>query len=183
MYQHKFSKWKAFRKGIMPAVGAYIAASMAGVDLSAILADPQKQLPVIGATLAAGLIPALVNTWKHRGTAGNPFPMLPILLAAGLVATLAGCITTTAPDGTVTQSVDSQGVLDTIDGAVATWDRLEARRQAIEVQREAARAAKDAEALARLDAELQRLEPALSAAWTRLQGETPLLLRIRGADH
>ena len=163
----KFSKWKAFGKGLGPALGAYFAAHMAGVDLGKIIEDPEGQLPVIASTLIAGLIPVIINTWKHRGKAGNPIPMLPILLALGLGAlTLQACVTTRSVDGTVTTSIDPAAV----DTAFATWDRLEARRKALDAEKARAEAARDAARVAMIEAELAKLGPVLEAAWERVQG-------------
>lgn len=153
----KFSKWKAFRKGIGPAIGAYFVGHMAGVDIGTILADPEKQIPVIAATLLAGLIPVIINTWKHRGAVGNPIPMLPILLALGVgMVAVQGCATTTHPDGTVVQTIDP-GILQT---AYDTWERYERRKVDLEREREGADAARRAQ----IDVELKRLAPELERA-------------------
>jgi hypothetical protein len=73
---------------------------------------------------------------------------------------LAGCITTTAPDGTTTTSMDPVA----LETAWATWERYEARRVELERQKREA----DAQERARLEAELRRLEPEIARLAERL---------------
>lgn len=79
------------------------------------------------------------------------------LLLAGLAVALSGCITTTAPDGTVTQQVD----VDAISTAWERYEAVQARREALEREQATADAARRAE----IEAELRRLLPEIQRAW------------------
>lgn len=161
----KFSNWKAFRKGLGSALGAYFVGHMAGVDLGKILADPGEQIPVIASTLLAGLIPVVINTWKNRKLDGNPLSKLTLLLALGLAGmSLQGCITTTGPDGTTTTQLDGAA----LETAWSTWERYEARKALLEKEKAAARAAQDAQRLAIIESELEKLEPKINELADRL---------------
>lgn len=167
----KFKWWKAFRKGILPAVGAYAATQVANYNLGDVLSNPQEQLPNIGTALLVGLVPAIVNTWKNRDKEGNPFYsppgiyrgylllILPALAASGA---LAGCITTTGPDGTVTRQVDP-AITDqlTIDNAWALWESIQAEKAELEAKRAAAKA----EDRAALERQIRVLSQAADDAW------------------
>lgn len=84
------------------------------------------------------------------------------LLLAGLAVALSGCITTTAPDGTVTQQVD-------VDALSTAWERYEAMQsRRAELERERQRA--DAQRRAEIEAELRALLPELERLGQRLTG-------------
>lgn len=170
-----YNKWKTFRKGLGPALGAYFVGHMAGVDIATILANPGEQIPVIVATLLAGAIPVVVNLFKTAKLEGNPLKRLKRpsafpnvyrgLLALALpAAMLAGCITTTAPDGTVTTQLDPVA----LDTAWAAYERLEARKAELK----ALEAEANARDRARIALELQALEPELRAV-ARTLGLSP----------
>jgi len=163
-----FRKWKAIGKGLGPAVGAYFAAHMAGVNLGDIIADPEGTLPVIASTFLAGLIPVIINVIKHKGAPGNPLPLLPFLLFLGGVALVPGCVTTTHPDGSVTQSVDTQAVAGIVQTGYTYWETLDARHRNLEAAREEARDKKDLARIAVIDKELDRLAPELARAKAEL---------------
>lgn len=109
----------------------------------------------VAAVAAAGK-KALRNIRKHR--------WLPLVVIAGLAVALAGCATTTAPDGTRTTTLDGQAVVGAVDTAFATWDRLEARRRLLEEEKARAEAARDRERVAIVERELARLAPELERA-------------------
>ena len=114
-----------------------------------------KALITLGISTLAAVIRAVNNVRKTRrkptdtGYGGVYYGTLGLLL----VAALAGCVTTTAPDGTTTTQVD-------LTTAWEVWERYEA----LERERDAA----DAADRARIDAELRRLEPELREAARRL---------------
>lgn len=109
----------------------------------------------LGSLAAAGK-KALRNIKKHR--------WLSVVAIAGLAVGLSGCVTTTAPDGTRTTTVDGQAVVGAVDTAFATWDRLEARRKFLEEEKARAAAARDRERVAIVERELARLAPELERA-------------------
>lgn len=113
----------------------------------------------VAAVAAAGK-KALRNIRKHK--------WIPVVAVLGLAVALAGCVTTTAPDGTRTVSVDPGAVAGTVDTAFATWERLESRRALLEAERERARRDRDAERVAIIEAEIARLSPELERAAARL---------------
>lgn len=82
------------------------------------------------------------------------------LLVVGLLTTLAGCVTTTAPDGTVTQSVDTVALSTAWD----RYERLQARRDALEAERARAPVATRLE----IDTELHGLDREIDALGERL---------------
>lgn len=87
-----------------------------------------------------------------------------LLAVAGLAGLLSGCITTTAPDGTVTQQVD--GVL--LETMLTRYDRYVARQELLQIEREKARRANDAAMMAIVQAELDKLEPEIARLAERL---------------
>ena len=120
-----------------------------------------KALITVGLSTALSILRAINNVRKRRKapeTAEQPYVdyrnITTVLLVAGLAGLLAGCVTTTAPDGTVTQSLDLQTAWE-------IWERLDRERVKLEREREQA----DAAERARIDAELRRLEPELGEAW------------------
>lgn len=163
MAKPKFRWWKAFKKGIVPALGTYVVTTLQNGDVSLgqILTAPQEQIPAIVGALAVGAIPAVVNMWKNRDKEGNPFyqpqSYLPVVLAMlALGGMLSGCITTTQPDGTVVQQVD-------VSTAWAIYEAVQAERARIEAERRDA----DAADRARLDAQLRALAEAADRAYQR----------------
>jgi len=134
----------------------------------------------LGAAAVAGLGEWWRNRKKHskvRRTGRLPVVLLIASLALG--GALSGCETVTDRDGTVTQSVDTEGLLDTVNVAFTTWERLETLRQTLAAEREAAKTANNAEAMARLDAQLEAIAPELQAAREAVH-KNPMLLRILG---
>ena len=112
------------------------------------------------ASVFAGAKKAARNIRKHR--------WIPVLAIMGLTLALSGCVTTTAPDGTRTVSVDPGAVAGTVDTAFASWERLESRRALLEAERERARRDRDAERVAIIEREIARLSPELERAAARL---------------
>lgn len=85
------------------------------------------------------------------------------LLVVGLLAALSGCVTTTAPDGTVTTSVDSAALSTAWD----RYERLQDRRDRLEAERQRAPVATRLEIdgqLVDVDRELQALAERLGLA-------------------
>lgn len=124
-----------------------------------------KALITLGVSTLAAVLRAVNNVRKTRKAPARPaqyvdYRNLTVALIVPLSLSLAGCVTTTAPDGTVTQSVDHVA----LETAWARYERLE--RQQAELERES-RAA-DAAERARLEAELRRLAPDLADAARRL---------------
>lgn len=160
----KFRKLKAFRKAIIPALGAYLVARLNSgeIDLGDIVSNPGEQLPMILGSLAVGMVPVIVNVWKNREMDGNPlkkrssYPSGYMWLAALAipVAALSGCVTTTHPDGTITQAVD-------IDTAWAIYERYQMERARLEAEKAEADAARRAE----INRDLARLAPLAEQAW------------------
>jgi hypothetical protein len=145
-------------------LGLFVA-GMATVDIPTDPSALDKALPAIGIAVAGAAWRAYRNMRKNSDKAGNPLagPNVPsgyALAVAGLAATLAGCVTTTAPDGTTTTGLDPVA----LETAWATWERYEARRVELERQKREA----DAEERARLEAELRRLEPEIVRLAERL---------------
>jgi len=150
-------------------LGLFVA-GMATVEIPTDPSALDKALPAIGIAVAGAAWRAYRNMAKNTDKPGNPLggPNVPsgyLFLLAGLAATLGGCVTTTAPDGTVTQQLDPVA----LETAWATWERYEARKAALE----AARAEADAQERARIEAELRRLEPEIAALAERLGLGTP----------
>jgi len=87
MARVKFRWWKAFKKGIVPALGTYVVTTLQNGDVSLgqIVTAPQEQIPAVLGAIAVGAIPAVVNMWKNRDKEGNPFyvspSFLPVVLA------------------------------------------------------------------------------------------------------
>jgi hypothetical protein len=82
------------------------------------------------------------------------------LAIAGLSLAASGCITTTAPDGTVTQQVD----VDALSTAWARYEEMEIRRAELEAERERAKAERDAAQLEAINREIERLMPEIEQA-------------------
>lgn len=164
MGKKRFRKLKALGKGVVTAAVAHVALQLQTGDMTAILADPKAW----GLTVAAGLVPAVINAYKNRHLEGSPFYRKPrsvpygyLLALVAAAALVAGCVRTTYPDGRVVTEVDSEQVLTALDMAWAAWERLEARRAALEVEQAEANARRRAQ-IAR---ELEALRPQLEAAW------------------
>lgn len=146
----------------------FLGLFLAGMATVEIPTDPSaldKALPAIGIAVVGAAWRAYRNMAKNTDKPGNPLgggnvPSGYVLAVAGLAGLLAGCITTTAPDGTTTTQIDPVA----LETAWDTWERLEARRAAIE----AAKAEADAQERAQLEAELRRLEPEIRALAARL---------------
>lgn len=158
----KVNKWITFRKAAVRGV------QFAAVTIAALQTVPvpegigvSKQITVSFIIGALGAVAKGIH--NYRKISAKPVrytsPSGYVLLVA-LSLALAGCITTTSPDGTVTTSVDS-GALSTV------WDRyerLEARQDALEAERERAPVVRRVE----IDAELHGLGPEIEALAERL---------------
>jgi hypothetical protein len=163
----RFLKRVTLRKAATTGA-TFLGLFVAGMATVEIPADPSaldKALPAIGIAVAGAAWRAYRNMRKNPELSGNPLagPNVPsgyMLVVAGLAAALSGCVTTTAPDGTVTQQLDPVA----LETAWATWERYEARRVELERQKREA----DAEERARLEAELRRLEPEIVRLAERL---------------
>ncbi len=145
-------------------LGLFVA-GMATVEIPTDPSALDKALPAIGIAVVGAAWRAYRNMAKNTDKPGNPLgggnvPSGYVLAIAGLAGLLAGCVTTTAPDGTTTTGMDPVA----LETAWATWERYEARKAALE----AARAEADAQERARIEAELRRLEPEISALAERL---------------
>jgi len=151
----------------------FLGLFLAGMATVEIPTDPSaldKALPAIGIAVAGAAWRAYRNMRKNPELTGNPLagPNVPsgyLLAVAGLAGLLSGCVTTTAPDGTVTTQLDPVA----LETAWATWERYEARRAELE----AAKAEADAQERARIEAELRRLEPEIRRLAERLGLASP----------
>jgi len=130
-----------------------------------------KALITLGVSTLAAVLRAVNNVRKTRASAPRAVPgvdyrnITAVLIVAGL--TLGGCITTTAPDGTVTTSVDTVALS-------TAWDRYEAmdrRKTDLEREQEQASAVRRVE----IADELRRLEPELDrlAVWLGIAEKMP----------
>lgn len=125
-----------------------------------------KALITLGVSTLAAVLRAVNNVRKTRTAGPRGVPSVDyskitaVLLVAGIA--LAGCVTTTAPDGSTVVSVDSR----TLDTAWRIYEATLERKQELQQQRDAAAAADRA----RLDAALAELEPQLQAAWFAAMG-------------
>lgn len=114
-----------------------------------------KAALTLGVATIAAVLRAVNNVRKTRRAPTRvnyvDYNRLTVVALVGLTAALAGCVTTTAPDGTVTRSVD-------VDVLSTAWSRYEAMQdRRAELERERQRA--DAQRRAEIEAELRRLEP------------------------
>lgn len=178
-YDPTISRDKGLDAGTTATVGgAIVTVVQVGVALSqgATLTDAAatgllSAIVTLGAASAAAIRAWWKNRKKHkppRNSGNVPYSGLTMLLVA-LSLALAGCITTTAPDGTVTQQVD--GVL--LETMLTRYDRYVARQELLEIEREKARRANDAAMMAIVQAELDRLEPEIRALGERLGLSAP----------
>lgn len=125
-----------------------------------------KALITLGVSTLAAVLRAVNNVRKTRAATPRGVPSVDyskitaVLIVAGIA--LAGCVTTTAPDGSTVVSVDSR----TLDTAWRIYEATLERKQELQRQRDAAQAADRA----RLDAALAELEPQLQAAWFAAMG-------------
>ncbi len=159
----KVNKWITARKALLRG------AQYAAVTIAALQTVPvpegigiERQVTV---SFVIGVLGAVAKgIQNYRKISAKPVRYSGYgLLLAGLAGLLAGCVTTTAPDGTVTQSVDSVALS-------TAWDRYErqqARRDALEAEREQAPVVRRVEIdseLAGVDRELQALSERLGVA-------------------
>lgn len=128
-----------------------------------------KALLTLGVGVLAAVFRAVNNVRKTRKAEPRPaayvnyknLALFAVLLSLGL----SGCITTTAPDGTVTQAVDTVALS-------TAWDRYErqqARRDGLEAERERAPVVRRVE----IDSELVGLDRELRALAERLGVAVP----------
>lgn len=122
-----------------------------------------KVLLTVGLSAMAAVIRAINNVHKTNKAVAKAALLKSAsgyLLLVALSLALAGCVTTTAPDGTVTTSVDS--------AALSTaWDRYE-RLQEHRDRLEQERARADLPRRVEIDAELHGLGPEIDALAERL---------------
>lgn len=149
-------------------LGLFVA-GMATVEIPTDPSALDKALPAIGIAVVGAAWRAYRNMAKNTDKPGNPLgggnvPSGYLLAIAGLAGLLAGCITTTAPDGTQTTQLDPVA----LETAWATWERLEVRRAALDAERERARREQDAQRLAIVQAEIDKLEPEIRRLAERL---------------
>lgn len=124
-----------------------------------------KALITLGVSTLAAVLRAVNNVRKTRQAPSRHAPYvdyrnLTVLLI--MTALVAGCVTTTAPDGSTVVSVDSR----TLETAWSIYEATLERKQQLQAERDAAQAADRA----RLEAELRALEPKLQDAWLAAMG-------------
>jgi hypothetical protein len=158
-YLKRITMKKAIKTGTM-----VLAAFAVGVGASEIPTDPEA-IKTGGAGLALAIIMATIRAYnnmkKHDDLEGNPlkrtsYPSGYMWLAALAipVAAMSACVTTTHPDGTITQAVD-------IDTAWAIYERYQMDRARLESEKADADAARRAE----IERDLARLAPLAERAW------------------
>lgn len=159
----KVNKWITFRKAAVRGV------QYAAVTIAALQTVPvpegigvERQVTVSFIIGAIGAIAKGIHNYRKVSAKPVRYSGYALLLA-GLSGLMSGCITTTAPDGTVTQQVDTVALS-------TAWDRYErqqARRDALEAERERAPVVRRVEIdseLVGLDRELQALAERLGVA-------------------
>ncbi len=162
----KVNKWISIRKGALRGL-QYAAVAVAALNTVPVPdgVGVSDQATIAFAVGAIGAVFKAVQNYRKVSKAPMQFSGYKYLVVAGLsVAGLAGCITTTAPDGTTTTQVD--GVL--LETALTRYDRHVARKELLEEQKRIAKEKQDAERLALIQEELDRLEPEIRALGERL---------------
>lgn len=159
----KVDKIRTLRKALLRGAqyAAVAAAAIQTVPVPDSVGIDQKASVVFIIGLVGAIAKGIHNYKKTKDRA--PFlgsaSGLVLLIMAGLIA---GCVTTTAPDGSTVVSVDSR----TLETAWSIYEATLERKQTLQAERDAAQAADRA----RLDAELRALEPQLQAAWLAAMG-------------
>ena len=132
----KFKKKIMLKKAATTAV-TFLGLFVAGVASVQIPDDPaalDAALPGIGIAIAGAAWRAYRNMRKNPEKPGNPLVgthipsgyLWPVLAAFAVAGTMAGCVTTTLPDGTVIQRIDDAALRE----AYAVYERERARREA-----------------------------------------------------
>jgi len=159
----KVDKIRTLRKALLRGAqyAAVAATAIQTVPVPDTVGIDQKATVVFIIGLVGAIAKGIHNYKKTKDRA--PFlgsaSGLVLLIMAGLIA---GCVTTTAPDGSTVVSVDSR----TLETAWSIYEATLDRKQTLQAERDAAQAADRA----RLDAELRALEPQLQAAWLAAMG-------------
>ncbi len=144
---------KALSRGLQFAL--VTTAAIESVPLPDDFGVNQKATVITVLSVIGAVLKAVQNYQKTSGKVPT-YPSGHILALAGMAAALGGCVTTTAPDGTVTTSVDH----DVLQTALERYDALQARKAALEVEKARADAARQAEIIAAL----HELEPQIRDA-------------------
>ena len=162
----KVNKWITARKALTRGLqyGLVAVAALQTVPVPESVGAMDQATIAFGIAALGAVAKAIQN---YRKTLKKPVRYtspsgLVVLVALSLA--LAGCVTTTAPDGTVTTQLDGAA----LDTAWATWERYEARKALLEKEKAAAREAQDAQRLAIIEAELEKLEPKINELADRL---------------
>jgi len=159
----KVDKIRTLRKALLRGAqyAAVAATAIQTVPVPDTVGIDQKATVVFIIGLVGAIAKGIHNYKKTKDRA--PFlgssSGLVLLIMAALVA---GCVTTTAPDGSTVVSVDSR----TLETAWSIYEATLERKQQLQAERDAAQAADRA----RLEAELRALEPQLQAAWLAAMG-------------
>lgn len=159
----KVDKIRTLRKALLRGAqyAAVAATAIQTVPVPDTVGIDQKATVVFIIGLVGAIAKGIHNYKKTKDRA--PFlgsaSGLVLLIMAGLIA---GCVTTTAPDGSTVVSVDSR----TLETAWSIYEATLDRKQTLQAERDAAQAADRA----RLEAELRALEPQLQAAWLAAMG-------------
>jgi len=148
---------KALSRGLQFAL--VTTAAIESVPLPDDFGVSQKATVITVLSVIGAVLKAVQNYQKTAGKVPT-YPSGYILALAGLAAALTGCVTTTAPDGTTTTTVDSAA----LETAWNMYERLEARKAALEAERQRADAARQAEIID----ELRTLEPQIVEAARRI---------------
>jgi hypothetical protein len=165
----KFRKSITIQKAVKTAL-TFLGLFAAGVATVQIPEDPgafETAAPAIGIAVIGAAWRAWHNMRKNDHLHGNPLKSerhwpsgYGVLLAGLSLGALAGCVTTTLPDGTQTTGIDYEA----LETAWAAYERLETRKAELEAAKERARA----DERAAIEAELRRLEPEIREAAERL---------------
>jgi hypothetical protein len=156
----KVNKLITARKALQTAItwAGVAAAAIASVPVPEDIGTSDRALVVTAIGIAGALFRAINNVRKTQkkpmryGSASGY-----MLAVAGLAGLMAGCVTTTAPDGTVVQSVD-------LDTAWGVYERLQAERTRLEAERAAA----SAQERALIEAEIARVSAEIQSAWNEV---------------
>lgn len=120
-----------------------------------------KQITVSFIIGALGAVAKGIHNYRKISAKPVRYSGYGLLLAAlSMGGLLSGCITTTAPDGTVTQQVDTVALSTAWD----RYERMQARHDALKAERERAPVGRRVE----IDAELVGLDRELDALAERL---------------
>ena len=113
-----YSLLRSFKKGIFPALGAFLVSQLATLDIDGIMSNPKEKIPAVLLALAVGGLKFLIDVWKQRDMPGNPFydapgpPYVGLTVLLVAASTLAGCLTT--PPGLGGKTKYSMDFVDTV---------------------------------------------------------------------